>query len=210
MLNTKIPLPESILAELSTPNAMVAGVDEVGRGALFGAVVAAAVILPVSSVDKLITLKVQDSKLLSAKKRTELVPKIKKLVTDWQIGVVESTEIDQINILQASLKAMNKAVNKLNPQPDLCLVDGKDLIPCLSLPQFALIKGDQRSPVIAAASIIAKVWRDDLIVADADKYPEYDLIHNKGYGTKKHRQALAQYGLTPQHRTSFRIGVKTK
>jgi ribonuclease HII len=183
----------------------IAGVDEVGRGALFGPVVAAAVVFPESSFEQLISLQVKDSKQLSAKKRTDLAVKIKELVTDWQIGVVENTEIDQINIRQATLKAMGLAVSSLNPQPDLCLVDGQDLIPNLTIPQNALIKGDQNSPVISAASIIAKVWRDELILSYSLQYPEYDLACNKGYGTKKHLTALAQYGPTSLHRSSFKI-----
>ncbi len=198
------PFDCTVLPQLSHQDAMVAGVDEVGRGALFGPVVAAAIVLPVSSLPELTGIGVKDSKLLSAKKRQELVPKIEELVLNWQIGSVDSQEIDRINIFQASLQAMLRAVSELKPSPSLCLVDGRHRLPNLDVAQYNLIKGDWRSPVIAAASILAKVWRDQLIVGYAADYPHYDLAANKGYGTKKHLQALFKYGSSPLHRLSFR------
>jgi ribonuclease HII len=198
------PFDCTVLPELSHPDATVAGVDEVGRGALFGPVVAAAIVLPVSSLPELTAIGVKDSKLLSAKKRRELAAKIKDLVLNWQIGSVDSQEIDRINIFQASLQAMGGAVSSLKPLPSLCLVDGRHPLPNLDLPQYNLTKGDWRSPVIAAASIIAKVWRDDLIICYADDYPDYDLAANKGYGTSRHLEALVKYGASPLHRLSFR------
>lgn len=182
---------------------MIAGVDEVGRGALFGPVVAAAVILPDSSLDRLSSLGVTDSKQLSAAQRQELVQWIYQLAINCQIGYASVREIDQLNILQASLLAMKRSIKRLKPQPDLCLIDGNQLIPGLPIPQQTVIKGDQVSLAIAAASIVAKVWRDELITRLARKHPAYDLATNKGYGTVAHRQAIAQYGITLYHRKSF-------
>ncbi|PSF33106.1 ribonuclease HII [Aphanothece hegewaldii CCALA 016] len=194
-----------LLPEITDQNTLIAGVDEVGRGCLFGPVVAAAVVLPVCDIPKLIEIGVKDSKLLTLKRRTELNKIIKQTVLETRIGYAKVQEIDQINILQASLLAMQRSITKLKQQPTICLVDGRQKIPDLSMPQYNIIKGDQRSPVIAAASIVAKVWRDDLILRWSKKYQEeYDLAANKGYGTQKHLQALAKNGVTSQHRLSFR------
>lgn len=183
---------------------LIAGVDEVGRGALFGPVVAAAVILPDSAVAELLALGVTDSKLLSAIQRDRLVDQVRRLAIDCQIGLASVWEIDRLNILQASLLAMRRAIARLSPQPDLCLVDGNQRIPGLLIPQHPIIKGDQNCLAIAAASIIAKVWRDRLIVRLSARYPHYDLATNKGYGTAAHRLALQTYGCTAQHRRSFK------
>lgn len=184
-------------------NVLIAGVDEVGRGALFGPVVAAAVVLPVSLIPNLKEMGVKDSKQLSPKTRTRLALQIQQLALSTGVGYATVKEIDRLNILQASLLAMKRSVLKLSVQPTLCLVDGKQKIPDLLLQQKTLIRGDRRSPLIAAASIIAKVWRDESIVRLSRQYPEYDLAANKGYGTQKHRLALQQYGATVQHRRSF-------
>ena len=184
-------------------SALIAGVDEVGRGCLCGSVVAAVVVIPLSKLKQLTKMGVTDSKKLTAKKRKDLVPQIKELVTDWQVSEVDSKTIDQINILQASLGAMTKAIENLSVSPDLCLIDGNVLLPNLSYHQVALVKGDLRSPIIGAASILAKVWRDQQMIEYHQQYPMYDFIKNKGYGTKKHREAIDKYGLTPQHRLSF-------
>jgi ribonuclease HII len=181
-----------------------AGVDEVGRGALFGPVVAAAVILPVSAFEALAIAGVTDSKQLSVEQRQRLSVQIKAVAIDCQIGVASVKEIDRLNILQASLLAMRRSILRLCPLPELCLIDGNQRVPELGIPQQTLIKGDQRSLAIAAASIIAKVWRDDLVTRLAARYPNYDLALNKGYGTPKHRLALRQFGATGQHRRSFR------
>ena len=193
-----------LLSELTKQNALVAGIDEVGRGALFGSVVAAAVMLPLSAIPQLVAIGVKDSKQLSPKKRQNLIEPIKNTVTSWHIAQATVEEIDRINILQASLLAMKRAVSGLKVSPDICLVDGKFVIPDLSIAQKTVIQGDQKSSLIAAASILAKVWRDDLIISLAQKYPEYDLVSNKGYPTKKHRLALQKYGVCEQHRMSFR------
>lgn len=182
----------------------MAGVDEVGRGALFGPVVAAAVILPAHAWPELTAAKIRDSKRLTSSRRTKLAQHICTLATDWQIGFASSGEIDQINILQATLLAMKRAVLKLKVQPKICLVDGNQLIKDLLVPQHTIVKGDERSLTIAAASIVAKVWRDDLVLRLASKYPMYGLERNKGYGSQEHLQALQQYGSSPLHRRSFR------
>ncbi|NET57273.1 MAG: ribonuclease HII [Symploca sp. SIO2E6] len=192
------------LPTLSKQKKLVAGVDEVGRGALFGPVVAAAVILPASTLPQLALAGVKDSKQLSASRRLKLAQEIQNLALDWRIGYATREEIDQINILQASLLAMKRAVLKLQVKPDLCLVDGKQSLQELPVPQQNIIKGDQRSLEIAAASVVAKVWRDDLVMRLANRYPNYDLATNKGYPTVRHRLALQQHGPTPQHRLSFR------
>lgn len=200
-----MPLTYSLteLPELACSETLIAGVDEVGRGALFGPVVAAAVILPKASLEALGGAGARDSKLLSPRQRQRLYQDILDHAIAWRIGYATVAEIDEINILQASLLAMRRAVNRLQPQPERCLVDGKQPLPDLLIPQMNLIGGDRRSLLIAAASIIAKVWRDELIGRWAVKYPDYGLEAHKGYGTAKHLQALQQYGTTPQHRLSF-------
>ena len=198
------------LPNLSGTQRLVAGVDEVGRGALFGPVVAGAVILPASALAQLAIAGVKDSKQLSPLRRLKLAKEVQRLALDWRIGYATSYEIDQINILQASLLAMKRAVLKLKVQPDLCLVDGRQSLPDLPVPQRPMIKGDERSLEIAAASVVAKVWRDELVIRFATKYPDYDLVANKGYGTERHRLALQQHGPSPLHRMSFspcRVGL---
>ena len=191
------------LPDLSDTQRLVAGVDEVGRGALFGPVVAAAVILPASALPQLAIIGVKDSKQLSRLRRLKLAQEIQRLALDWRIGYATSYEIDQINILQASLLAMKRAVLKLKVQPNICLVDGNQSLPDLAIPQQTMVKGDERSLEIAAASVVAKVWRDELVIRFAAKYPNYDLVANKGYGTERHRLALQQYGPSRLHRISF-------
>ncbi len=177
----------------------VAGVDEVGRGPLAGNVVAAAVILdwdnPIEGL--------ADSKKLTEKKRDELFDLIFEKAKAVSIGQASPEEIDRINILQASLLAMSRAVDRLSVQPDFALVDGNKL-PQLSMPAEAIIKGDQKVQAIAAASIIAKVTRDrQMLEADA-LYPEYGFKQHKGYPTKLHMNALSEHGPTPIHRQSFK------
>lgn len=200
----KSDFDSSLLAEFTAQDTLIAGVDEVGRGALFGSVVAAAVVLPLWAIPQLIALGVKDSKKLSPVKRQKLIQPIQNLVTSWQISFATVAEIDELNILQASLLAMRRSVLNLPVTPDICLIDGNFPIPNLSLTQKTVIKGDLRSPVIAAASILAKVWRDELITDLAHHYPEYDLACNKGYPTARHRLAIAQQGITPEHRRSFK------
>lgn len=194
----------SLLTEYTAQDTLIAGVDEVGRGALFGSVVAAAVVLPLWAIPQLIALGVKDSKKLSPMKRQELIQPIKDLVAGWQISSATVAEIDELNILQASLLAMRRSVLNLPVTPNICLIDGNFLVPNLNLAQKTVVKGDLRSPIIAAASILAKVWRDELITDLAAQYPAYDLARNKGYPTAKHRLAIAQQGITPEHRRSFK------
>ncbi len=204
----KLPLKQNWLefsTYCNTTSGLIAGVDEVGRGALFGPVVAAAVVLPLSnSLPQLLTTEIKDSKKLSASKRTQLAKQIIDIAIDWKIGFATTAEIDSFNILQASLLAMKRAVLKLKVQPALCLIDGNQRIKNFSLPQETIVKGDSLSLTIAAASILAKVWRDELIIRLANKYSMYDLERNKGYGSKKHLLAIQNYGISHLHRTSFR------
>lgn len=181
----------------------IAGVDEVGRGALFGPVVAAAVILDPTTQEALREAGVTDSKQLSLTRREALYPIILGQALDCRIGVGSVREIDRLNILQASLLAMRRAIHRLSPQPTLCLVDGNRAIPNLEIPQQTIIKGDQQELAIAAASIIAKVWRDRLMVRFDQQFPGYGLATNKGYGSQGHRQAMVALGVTPYHRRSF-------
>ena len=193
------------LPELHLNYQLVAGVDEVGRGALFGDVVAAAVILPRAAIASLAQLGVRDSKKLSPKRRQQLAIEVKSSALAWQIASATVAEIDEINILQASLLAMKRAIANLAVTPEICLVDGNQQIPQLSIPQQTLVKGDGRSIVIAAASILAKVWRDEQMINLASTYPLYYLAQNKGYGTAQHLAALRQHGASSLHRQSFRM-----
>jgi len=178
--------------------AMVAGVDEVGRGCLFGDVVAAAVILPPG----LVIEGVNDSKKLSEKKRDACYERIVAEAAAWSVARVSAAEIDRINIKQASRLAMRLAVEGLSAQPDYLLVDAETI--ALELPQLPVIHGDARSQSIAAASIVAKVTRDRLCAGEWDAlYPEYGIAIHKGYATKLHREKLAVFGPSPMHRRSF-------
>lgn len=198
MMQLDLPLIDPALE-----NQLVAGVDEVGRGCLCGPVVAAAVILSPEAAESLQKAGVTDSKQLSPHQRQLLAQQIQALAIDCKIGIASVAEIDRLNILQASLLAMQRAILRLQPQPQLCLIDGNQRISTLAIPQKTIVQGDRQSLVIAAASIVAKVWRDRLMVRLAERYPGYDLATNKGYGTAKHRQAIRQLGICRQHRQSF-------
>ncbi|BBB15338.1 ribonuclease HII [Candidatus Rickettsiella viridis] len=177
---------------------LIAGVDEVGRGPLAGPVIAGAVILdPKHKIEGL-----ADSKLLTAKRREYLVSKIKEYASAWSIGRAEVEEIDRINILQASLLAMQRAVLALTVLPSLVLVDG-NRCPKLNCPSQAIIKGDQKIAEISAASILAKVYRDAEMCSLDTVYPDYGFAKHKGYGTAQHLQALKERGPLPIHRRSF-------
>ena len=175
----------------------IAGVDEVGRGPLAGPVVAACVILP----EDFFIPQINDSKKLSGKQRDELYDKIMEQAIDVGIGVVSSEEIDRMNILQATIKAMLKAVDSLKITPEFLLIDALE-IPAL-IPQMKIIKGDAKSVSIACASIVAKVYRDRLMEQYSKEYPQYHFAKNAGYGTKEHLEALKKYGPCPLHRKSF-------
>jgi len=175
----------------------VAGVDEVGRGPLAGPVLAAAVVLP--STCKLPG--VTDSKLLTDARRRELVPVILQQCLAVGIGIVDPEEIDRTNILRASFEAMRRALRLC--EPDAAIVDGRHAIPGATLPQQAVVKGDQRSASVAAASIIAKVWRDDIMATLDIQYPGYGFAGHKGYATASHFEALDRLGPCPIHRQTF-------
>lgn len=177
----------------------ICGMDEVGRGPLAGPVVVCAIVMPLEE-DKLID-GIDDSKKLSEKRREALYDKILSVAKAVSIVRVEPEEIDEINILNATKKAMKQAVEDIKDKADIAFVDAVKLD--LPIPEVAIIKGDAKSYNIAAASIIAKVYRDRLMYEYAEKYPEYDFASNKGYGTAKHIAALRQYGATPIHRRSF-------
>lgn len=174
------------------------GVDEAGRGPLAGPVVAGAVILPVDCQ----ILYLNDSKKLSAKKRELLFEEIQDKAVSYGVGVVGPGRIDEINILNATYEAMEEAIAKLNPVPDLLLNDAVT-IPGVAIDQIPIIKGDQKSVSIAAASILAKVTRDRMMVEYDKLYPEYGFAKHKGYGTAMHSKAILEYGPCPIHRSTF-------
>lgn len=176
---------------------LIAGIDEVGRGPLVGPVVTAAVILPKNFYDE----RINDSKKLTEKKREELYNVIKENALSIGIGICSEKVIDEINILQATKKAMIMAVNDLKIKPEHLLIDAVKLD--IDIPSTSIIKGDAKSISIAAASIIAKVTRDRMMYELDKKYPEYDFKSNKGYGTKKHIEAIYKYGVLKEHRKTF-------
>ncbi len=188
----------------------IAGLDEVGRGPLAGPVVAAGVILQRGFTHPAI----KDSKLLTLAQRETVAPVIRENAVSWAIGVVDVEEIDRVNILNASLMAMAKAYQGLRPAPDYLLIDGDQVIPCEFLriagdgskapEQRTIVKGDRLCLSIAAASILAKVVRDELMVALDREYPQYGFAKHKGYGSSAHLEALRRFGPSPVHRRSFR------
>ena len=180
----------------------IAGLDEVGRGPLAGPVVAAAVILPSQGIHQ----ELFDSKKIPSKKRELLYGCILSQALGVGIGIIGQGEIDELNILQATLRAMALAVNHLPVPPDFLLIDGNQGLN-LPIPQKPIRKGDQLSNSIAAASIVAKVTRDQIMLECHQKYPQYDFARHKGYGTREHRRAIEKFGLCELHRKTFR-GVK--
>lgn len=178
-----------------------AGCDEAGRGCLAGCVYAAAVILPTNYKNDLLN----DSKKLSAKKRYALRKIIERDALAWAVGIVTPEEIDKINILNASFLAMHRALDQLKMRPEAIIVDGNRFTPYQDLPFTTIVKGDGKYLSIAAASILAKTYRDDYMLSLAEKYPQYDWQSNMGYPTKKHREAIRQYGITPFHRKSYNL-----
>lgn len=177
---------------------LIAGVDEVGRGPLIGSVVAAAVILP----SGFYMSEINDSKKLSEKKREQLYPIIMEKAISVGIGVVDSETIDKVNILNATKMAMKMAINNLSVKPEHVLIDAVKLD--IDIPYTAIIKGDAKSESIAAASIVAKVYRDNMMKELDKEYPMYDFKSNKGYGTKKHIEAIKKYGVLKEHRKTFK------
>ncbi len=183
-----------------------AGCDEAGRGCLAGAVYAAAVILPPDFKDE----RLNDSKQLTEKQRYALREVIEREAVAWAIGIVSPEEIDQINILNASFLAMHRAVDQLKVRPEHLLIDGNRFNPYPDVPHTTIVKGDGKYLPIAAASILAKTYRDDYMNRLDTEYPAYDWKHNKGYPTKKHREAIALHGTTPYHRMSFNLMGNTQ
>ena len=182
-------------------NKVEAGCDEAGRGCLAGSVFAAAVILPPDYENELLN----DSKQLSEKKRYLLRSMIEKDALAWAVGVVTAAEIDKINILNASILAMHRALDALSIRPEAIIVDGNRFKPYHDVPHTTIVKGDGKYLSIAAASILAKTYRDDYMKAIAEEFPQYDWRSNKGYPTKKHRAAIKEYGISPYHRKSFTL-----
>ena len=177
------------------------GCDEAGRGCLAGSVFAGAVILPSDYSNEMLN----DSKQLTERRRYLLREQIEHDAVAWAIGVVTAEEIDHINILNASILAMHRAIDALNVRPEAVIVDGNRFKPYHDLPYTTIVKGDGKYLSIAAASILAKTYRDDEINRLAESYPQYDWKSNKGYPTKKHREAIRQYGITPYHSKSFQL-----
>ena len=188
-----------------------AGCDEAGRGCLAGSVYAAAVILPDGYENELLN----DSKQLTEKRRYELREIIERDAVAWAVGIVTPEEIDKINILNASILAMHRALDQLKVRPEAIIVDGNRFKPYrpvvdgtavnIPIPHTTIVKGDGKYMAIAAASILAKTYRDDYMNQLAEEYPQYDWRSNKGYPTKKHREAIRQYGTTPYHRMSYNL-----
>ena len=178
-----------------------AGCDEAGRGCLAGSVYAAAVILPDDYQNEMLN----DSKQLTEKKRYQLREIIERDAVAWAVGIVTPEEIDKINILNASILAMHRALDQLKVRPEAIIVDGNRFKKYKDLPHTTIVKGDGKYLAIAAASILAKTYRDDYMNGLAKEYPQYDWLTNKGYPTKKHREAIKQFGITPYHRKSYNL-----
>lgn len=193
------------MLELSLyPDLVEAGCDEAGRGCLAGAVFAAAVILPKGFICE----KLNDSKQLTEKERYALRPLIEEQALAWAIGIVDQKEIDEINILNASFLAMQRAVASLKTRPQHLLIDGNRFRKYEDIPHTCVVKGDGKLLPIAAASVLAKTYRDDYMLNLHREYPLYDWDHNKGYPTKKHREAIEKHGVTPYHRLTFNLTDK--
>ena len=188
-----------------------AGCDEAGRGCLAGSVYAAAVIFPEDYQND----ELNDSKQLTDKRRKQLREIIQRDAVAWAVGIVTPEEIDRINILNASILAMHRALDQLTVRPEAIIVDGNRFKPyhepitnnreTITIPHTTIVKGDGKYLSIAAASILAKTYRDDYMDQLAEEFPQYDWLSNKGYPTKKHREAIRQYGITPYHRKSFNM-----
>ncbi|MBR2300772.1 MAG: ribonuclease HII [Bacteroidaceae bacterium] len=183
------------------PDKIEAGCDEAGRGCLAGDVYAAAVILPDGFKNELLN----DSKKLTESQRYRLREIIEHEAVSWAVGIVTAREIDKINILRASILAMHRAVDKLKIRPQHLLIDGNKFSPYPGIPHTTIVKGDATYMNIAAASILAKTYRDDYMSALAKEYPQYDWESNKGYPTAKHRAAIREYGTTPYQRMSYNL-----
>ncbi len=178
-----------------------AGCDEAGRGCLAGSVYAAAVIFPPDYHNE----ELNDSKQLTDRKRKQLRTIIERDAIAWAVGIVSPEEIDRINILRASFLAMHRAIDQLKVRPEALIIDGNRFTPYHELPHTCIVKGDAKYLSIAAASILAKTYRDDYMDRLAEQYPQYDWQSNKGYPTRKHREAIRLHGTTPYHRLSYNL-----
>ncbi len=178
-----------------------AGTDEAGRGCLSGPVVAAAVILPENFHHELLN----DSKQLSEKKRQELRPYIEKHALAYAVAFVDHEEVDEINVLQASITGMHRSIEQLSVQPEFIIVDGNKFKPYKETPHQTIVKGDAKFMSIAAASVLAKTYRDDYMEKIHQEHPQYNWKKNKGYPTKEHRQGIREFGITRYHRKTFKL-----
>lgn len=183
------------------PDLLEAGCDEAGRGCLAGPVFAAAVILPKDFYHPLLN----DSKQLAENQRDLLRKVIEKEALAWSVAQVDAPEIDRINILKASFLAMHRALDGLRRRPEFILVDGNRFYAYAAVPHLCVVKGDGKYAAIAAASVLAKTWRDEYMLRLHDEFPHYDWQSNKGYPTEAHREAIRKHGITPYHRRSFRL-----
>ncbi|MGP1435234.1 MAG: ribonuclease HII [Phocaeicola sp.] len=190
-----------MLLSYSDKDLIEAGCDEAGRGCLAGSVFAAAVILPKDLKNELLN----DSKQLTAHQRYRLRPVIEREAIAWAIGMVIPEEIDKINILNASFLAMHRAIDNLNVRPEYLLIDGNRFNPYNGIPYNTIVKGDGKYMSIAAASVLAKTYRDDYMLKLDAEYPQYHWKKNKGYPTKEHREAIKLYGVTPYHRMTYNL-----
>lgn len=190
-----------MLLSCMKPGRVEAGCDEAGRGCLAGAVYAAAVILPADYQNELLN----DSKRLTEKQRYALREVIELDAVAWAVGIVTPEEIDKINILKASFLAMHRAIDQLVVRPEHLLIDGNRFTPYPQIPHTTVVKGDAKYLSVAAASVLAKTYRDDYMNRLHAEYPFYDWDKNKGYPTKKHRLAIREHGVTPYHRTTFNL-----
>ncbi len=190
-----------MLQPFLTPGIIEAGCDEAGRGCLAGPVTAAAVILPPDFKNELLN----DSKQLTERQRNQLRPIIEREALAWAVAFVSPEEIDKINILKASITAMHRAIDQLSIRPEALLIDGNRFTPYHDIPHTTIVKGDGKMMSIAAASVLAKTHRDEYMCRIAEEFPQYDWATNKGYPTKKHRAAIAEFGASPYHRMSFQL-----
>ena len=190
-----------MLLPYHTKGKIEAGCDEAGRGCLAGPVVASAVILPPDFKHELLN----DSKKLTEKQRCKLRPIIEREAIAWGVGLLDNNEIDEVNILKASFYAMHRAVDKLKTTPNSLLIDGNRFIQYKEVEHHTIIKGDGKYLSIAAASVLAKTYRDDIMLKYHEEFPNYDWKNNKGYPTKKHREGIAKHGATKYHRMSFKL-----
>lgn len=177
------------------------GTDEAGRGCLSGPVVAAAVILPPNFEHELLN----DSKQLSEKKRTELRPYIEENSLAYAVAFIDNNEVDELNVLQASITAMHRSIAKLTIEPQYIIVDGNKFKPYKNIPYKTVVKGDAKYMSIAAASVLAKTYRDEYMEKIHNEFPDYFWIKNKGYPTKQHREAIKKFGVTKYHRKTFKL-----